>query len=124
MNNIDKINTILGRLESDNWNDSDLELLRQLLQDSDRNILEQLGKYNVSIREGKEIHIGDRTYYQWDETAIQALVQAIQEQIAKIQPSTTENIFNISGGTIGNITASGNIINNPAPPQPPQNLHQ
>jgi hypothetical protein len=124
VNNIDKINTILQRLESGNWNNYDLNLLRQILQDSDRNILEQLGKYNVSIREGKEIHIGDRTYYQWDETAIQAIVRAIQEQIAKIQPSTTENIFNISGGTIGNITASGTIISNPAPPQPPQNLHQ
>ncbi|MCG5060790.1 MAG: hypothetical protein KA714_23135 [Limnoraphis sp. WC205] len=124
MKNSDSASSILKNLESGNWNNSDLNLLRQILQDSDRNILEQLGKYNVSIREGKEIHIGDRTYNQWDETAIQAIVRAIQEQIAKIQPSTTENIFNISGGTIGNITGSGTIINNPALPQPPQNLHQ
>lgn len=47
----------------------------------------QLGKYNVNIGDGKEIHIGDalsepfheRIYQQWDEEAMKALVKAIQE---------------------------------------------
>lgn len=38
----------------------------------------QIGKYNVNIGEGRDIHICDCIYQQWDEQGIQALVQAIQ----------------------------------------------
>jgi vWA-MoxR associated protein C-terminal domain/Effector-associated domain 10 len=38
-----------------------------------------IGKYNVNIGEGNEIHIGDRTYNQWDDKAIEALVKEIQK---------------------------------------------
>ena len=40
--------------------------------------IKQLGKYNVNIGDGKEIHIGDRIYQQWDEKALSALVSMIQ----------------------------------------------
>lgn len=110
--------TILQQLESGEWNNSDIESLRQLLQDSDS--LQQLGKYNVSVGKGKEIHIGDRIYPQWDETAIQALVQSIREQLDKLKASSTQNTFNISGGTITNISGSGTIQYHEASPQQPR----
>jgi hypothetical protein len=46
---------------------------------NDRQLSIQLGKYNVNIGEGKEIHIGDRIYQQWDKEAIEALVKTIQK---------------------------------------------
>jgi hypothetical protein len=54
--------------------DADLKNLRQLLTSGDRETISQLGKYNVNIKEGKDIHIGDRIYQQWDDKAIEALV--------------------------------------------------
>jgi hypothetical protein len=54
--------------------------LQQLLSLSDdRQLSIQLGKYNVNITEGKEIHIGDRIYQQWDKEAMEALVKTIQK---------------------------------------------
>lgn len=44
----------------------------------DRQIAQQLGKYNVNIGRGKDIHIGDRNYYSWDEEALKALINLIQ----------------------------------------------
>ncbi|NEP53026.1 MAG: hypothetical protein F6K65_31185 [Moorea sp. SIO3C2] len=52
---------IIQHIQSGNWNDSDLESLRQLLQSNDNDTLQQLSKFNISIDEGREIHIGDRS---------------------------------------------------------------
>ena len=54
-------------------------LLRILNSIDSHQAIHQLGKYNVNIGDGKEIHIGDRIYQQWDEEAMKALVKAIQE---------------------------------------------
>lgn len=54
------------------------QLLQALSSADNRQLSLQLGKYNVNIGEGKEIHIGDRTYNQWDKDAMEALVKAIQ----------------------------------------------
>lgn len=43
----------------------------------------QLGRYNVNIGQGERIEIGDRIYQQWDEQAIQALIQAVQQATPK-----------------------------------------
>ncbi|WP_016866409.1 MULTISPECIES: hypothetical protein [Fischerella] len=56
---------ILNRVEKGQQTDDDITILRQLLLDGDRQVVQQLGKYNVNIGEGKEIHIGDRIYNQW-----------------------------------------------------------
>jgi hypothetical protein len=83
----DDLSTILNRIENNEQTEADMVALHQLLSLSDvtqegsrqRQIALQLGKYNVNIGEGKEIHIGDRIYKQWDEEATKALVKAIQE---------------------------------------------
>jgi hypothetical protein len=46
---------------------------------NDRQLSIQLGKYNVNIGEGKEIHIGDRIYQQWDKEAMEALVKTFKK---------------------------------------------
>lgn len=53
--------------------------MRQILSLNDRQLSIQLGNYNVNIGEGKEIHIGDRIYQQWDKEAMEALVKTIQK---------------------------------------------
>ncbi len=71
-------NDILNCIKSGEWSDSDIEFLRQLLQSNTLETLQKIGKYNVHIEEGKEIHIGDRIYYCWDDEAVRALVRMIQ----------------------------------------------
>jgi hypothetical protein len=73
------INQILNRVEKGQQTDEDKTILRQWLLAGDRQLSIQLGKYNINITEGKEIHIGDRIYQQWDKEAMEALVKAIQE---------------------------------------------
>lgn len=62
---------------------TDVEALRVALSDRNQD-LRQLGKYNVNLGQGQDIHIGDRTYVTWNEEAIQALIEVIQ----KLQPTT------------------------------------
>jgi vWA-MoxR associated protein C-terminal domain/Effector-associated domain 10 len=68
----------IQRIIDGNQTKDDLEALRQLLTSGDSETISQLGKYNVNIKEGKDIHIGDRIYQQLDEEAIKAIVKAIQ----------------------------------------------
>ncbi len=74
----DELNAILERITQHQQTEQDLEMLRRSLA-GDRQVATQLGKYNVNIGEGKEIHIGDRIYNQWDKEAMEALVKSIQE---------------------------------------------
>ncbi|NET14195.1 MAG: pentapeptide repeat-containing protein [Okeania sp. SIO1H6] len=87
---------IIKRIQSGELNDSDLESLRQLLQNNDNETLQQLGKFNVSIDEGKEIHIGDRNYFNWNDEAIQAVVEVVQQgkAVAVFNPTGKVTIYN------------------------------
>lgn len=76
----DERSNIIDRIAAAKQTDEDIAILQQLLSSSgDRQLSIQLGKYNVNITEGKEIHIGDRIYQQWDKEAMEALVKTIQE---------------------------------------------
>ncbi|NEO33176.1 MAG: hypothetical protein F6K36_22675 [Symploca sp. SIO3C6] len=75
---VNDANDIIERIESGDWNNYDIESLRQLLQNNDCETLQQLSKYSVVISEGKDIHIGDRNYYSWNDEALSALVRMIQ----------------------------------------------
>ncbi|RCJ28378.1 hypothetical protein A6770_23910 [Nostoc minutum NIES-26] len=70
---------IFNRIEKGNESDEDKKLLLEKILAGDRQVVSQLGKYNVNIGKGKDIHIGDRIYQQWDKEAMEALVKAIQE---------------------------------------------
>lgn len=86
---------VIERIQSKDWNNSDIESLRQLLFNNDKETLQQLAKYNVNITEGKDIHIGDRTYYSWDEKAIKAVVEVVQKgAVAIFNPTGKVTIYN------------------------------
>ncbi|MEB3218392.1 MAG: hypothetical protein VKN72_19465 [Nostocales cyanobacterium 94392] len=79
MTNYEDISSVINRVATGEFTDADLAALQGILSSGNNQIELQLGKYNVNITEGKEIHIGDRIYNQWDEEAMKALVKAIQE---------------------------------------------
>jgi Effector-associated domain 10 len=66
MNNSDDLSSIIDRITNNQSTEADIATLRQLLRSGDRQLSIQLGKYNVTIGEGKEIHIGDRIYQDAD----------------------------------------------------------
>jgi hypothetical protein len=75
--NRDDLQAIINKIASKQHTEEDIKVLQQYLTDNPQ-IASQLGKNIVNIGEGKEIQIGDRTYHQWNEEAIEALVKAIQ----------------------------------------------
>lgn len=93
MTHSEHLKQILHRVEIGQQTDEDISFLRQLLVAGDRQIVSQLGKYNVNIGEGRDIHIGDHIYQTWDEQAIKALVQAIQKVTWQCIASLTENDY-------------------------------
>jgi Effector-associated domain 10 len=60
--------------------DPDVETLHQCLNNGDRQNL-QLGKYNVNIGKGKDIHIGDRIYQGADAEAIRKVLNEVIEAL-------------------------------------------
>jgi len=86
----DDLSTILDRIKNGEQTEADIAALRQLLNAGDaaqeglrqRQIALQLGKYNVNIGQGQDIQIGDRYYVEWNDAAIQALIQVIQKQMS------------------------------------------
>ena len=75
----DRLLAILDRIIAGDCAEADLEVLKQALSDRDEQLLVQLGKYNVSLGEAKDIHIGDRNYVEIDDKAVQAIVNAVQQ---------------------------------------------
>jgi len=73
-----ELNTIIERIASGTQTATDVEALRVVLSDRNQDLL-QLGKYNVNIGRGQDIHIGDRTYVTWNDEAIQALIEVVQK---------------------------------------------
>ncbi|WDD36285.1 hypothetical protein PQG02_33240 (plasmid) [Nostoc sp. UHCC 0926] len=55
----DELIAILDRIAKGQYTDSDIATLCQLLRWDDRQLSIQLGKYNINIGEGRDIHIGD-----------------------------------------------------------------
>lgn len=69
----DDLQVIINRIANKQHTEEDITLLQRLVTDNPQIAL-QIGKNIVNIGEGKEIHIGDRIYYQWNEDAINALI--------------------------------------------------
>jgi energy-coupling factor transporter ATP-binding protein EcfA2 len=76
MANPSNLNDILQRILDGTQTDTDVEDLRQWLNSGGVQNL-QVGKYNVNIGRGKDIHIGDRIYQGIDAEAIREVVRAV-----------------------------------------------
>lgn len=76
MANPSNLNDIIQRILNGNQTDDDVEALRQWLNSGGSQNL-QVGKYNINIGQGQDIHIGDRTYQGVDAQAIREVARAI-----------------------------------------------
>ncbi|QFS49767.1 CHAT domain-containing protein [Nostoc sphaeroides] len=85
MANPSNLNDIILRILNGNQTDADIEALRQWLNSGGSQNL-QVGKYNINIGQGQDIHIGDRTYQGLDAQAIREVARAV------IQGSNTADI--------------------------------
>jgi Effector-associated domain 10 len=80
----DKLSIILDLLVEGKQTEADILTLRQVLSDllsgvasEQRQIVIQLGKYNVNIAEGKELRIGDLTFREVNDETMQVLTRAL-----------------------------------------------
>ncbi|WP_104899440.1 NACHT domain-containing protein [Nostoc sp. 'Peltigera membranacea cyanobiont' N6] len=76
MANPSNLNDIIQRILNGNQTDDDVEALRQWLNSGGSQNL-QVGKYNINIGQGQDIHIGDRTYQGLDAEAIREVARAV-----------------------------------------------
>ncbi|MBD2415551.1 hypothetical protein FACHB389_05580 [Nostoc calcicola FACHB-389] len=65
--------TILDRILNGSQDEKDVAILRQYLKASGSQNVVQLGKYNVNIGEGKDIHIGGKVYQGADAQTIRSI---------------------------------------------------
>jgi WD40 repeat protein len=73
---------IIDKILAGNFTEADLASLRQSLTPSSNQNVVQLGKYNVNIGQGQDIHIGDNIYQGTDADTIKTIIQAVLEEFA------------------------------------------
>ncbi|AVH63763.1 NACHT domain-containing protein [Nostoc sp. 'Peltigera membranacea cyanobiont' N6] len=73
MTRSDELVSILDRILDGCGDEGDVAILRQSLKASGGQNVVQLGKYNVNIGEGKDIHIGDKVYQGADAQTIRSI---------------------------------------------------
>ena len=76
MINPTNLNDIIQRILNSTQTDSDVESLRQWLNSGGIQNL-QVGKYNINIGQGQDIHVGDRTYQGLDAQAIREVARVV-----------------------------------------------
>ena len=78
----DDLNVLLKRITNDKETERDLQVLRQLLKvGGNRQNIVQLGKYNINIEHGQDIHIGDRIYQGTDAETIKSTLRAVLQEV-------------------------------------------
>ena len=80
----DDLSAIFDHIANGKETEGYLQALRELFRKYNCLDAVQLGKYNVNIGQGQDIHIGDRTYMTGSDEAIQALIEVVQ----KLQSTT------------------------------------
>ncbi|NEQ42226.1 MAG: tetratricopeptide repeat protein [Leptolyngbya sp. SIOISBB] len=80
------LSDIFERIASGEYSEADITALQQALQGEEGRSLFQRGKYNITIGEGQNIQIGDRTFVKIDDAAVQAIVDAIRQVPLPAQP--------------------------------------
>jgi hypothetical protein len=95
MTNFDELSIIIERIASGNSTEADIAALRQLLNAGDRPLALQLGKYNVSIDQGKGIQIGDRIYHGVDAEAIREIVRSLLQELKSPIPAASTSVKSV-----------------------------
>lgn len=119
------VSVLLERIAAGVATDADRSILRQLLLTEPQR-LTQLGKYNIHIGEGHDIQIGDRTYVDINDDALQAIVETIQQSVRAVEPKVQQTVSGQRNQAIGENygTAIANVegdvhIHPPAPETAP-----
>ncbi|MEH2160702.1 MAG: SUMF1/EgtB/PvdO family nonheme iron enzyme [Nostoc sp.] len=87
MNTSDELVGIFDRIRDGIQDERDILLLTKWLKNSNAQNILQIGKNIINIADGKDIHIGDRTYYNTDAKTIKAVIQEVlTELIHSINP--------------------------------------
>ena len=80
----DNLLDIIERIANHKHSDDDLAVLRQAINKSSNQDTLQIGKYNVNIAEGKDVHIGDKFYQGADAEAIRKIIQELVKSKAAV----------------------------------------
>ncbi|MEH2198667.1 hypothetical protein [Nostoc sp.] len=87
MTTSDELVGIFDRIRDGIQDEKDILLLEELLKNSNNQKALQVGNNIINIADGKDIHIGDRTYYNTDSQTIKAVIQEVlTELIYSINP--------------------------------------
>jgi len=76
----DELVSILDRILNGCQDEGDVAILCQSLKASGGQNVVQLGKYNVNIGEGKDIHVGDKVYQGADAETIRSIILEVLSQ--------------------------------------------
>jgi predicted NACHT family NTPase len=87
------LNTIFERIANGEATEGDIQTLRQFLSVREGQNSIQIGKYNVNISEGRDIQIGDRTYYGTDAETIKEKLREVLQEKQKAQRSRNEKLL-------------------------------
>jgi hypothetical protein len=103
-------NDILQRIINATSTDADIEDLRQWLESGGIENF-QAGKYNVNIEQGQDIHIGDRTYQEFDAEIIREIIHsAIKDnEIYNSRKSGSKNRVGVDNMTSAKTKIVGKI---------------
>jgi formylglycine-generating enzyme required for sulfatase activity len=77
----DELVAIFDRIRDGIQDEKDILLLGQWLKNSNAQNVPQVGKNIINIADGKDIHIGDRTYYNTDAQTIKAVIQEVLKDL-------------------------------------------
>jgi Effector-associated domain 10 len=81
MSTYDDLSNVIGRIANGENSQEDMKALRELLRTSGDGNAIQLGKYNVDIRQGQDIQIGDRIYHGTDAEAIKEALRVVLREM-------------------------------------------
>lgn len=86
MSDINDVDSLIKQLIAGTLKTADIEALQVALSQN-RQITLQIGKYNITIGEGQDIHIGDRIYQGASAEAIRDIIRStLQELQSTVQP--------------------------------------
>jgi HEAT repeat protein len=82
MTEVDKIIALIEKSISHSLSDNDVATLRRVLLVSGQGNVLQIGKYNIHIEQGQNLHIGDHIYQGPDVETLRQVMREVQAEIA------------------------------------------
>jgi hypothetical protein len=117
MNHDDSLPALLDRIVAGQASEQDIATLRQALTQAGAGTV-QMGKYNVAIERGEDIHIGDKVYQGADADIIKKTIRAVFAEIPSPQHFQNDaSNLGAQGNFYGPVTINQGA-HQPAPPPP------